>query len=340
MPQPPLFYWAFHIKTVDKGQVALYNGYVGGDGMTIRKLQYFVAVAHYLNFSVAAEKMYISQPTLSRQIAELEDDLGLKLFVRTKRATKLTVQGDALLTQANAVLQQYDILMNTAKQLGQGLSGGLRVGFTSSGISQMDMISRIVRTFSEEFPNIDISLEQGGIRDLLRGLEDGRLDLLWGIESCFSSNGHVILEPIMQNTLKLAVSVNHPLAQRQTVRLDALTDETVYSVEQGSALLVQDYIHQIWTRHKFSPKAWRQCTDMQSLATLVSAGRGVAFYFANDLTAMQKNLHFLSLEGLEDEMQLATVLGWLPDNMNAAIPRFIKLVKSVVRDLTENGEIY
>ena len=143
----------------------------------IRQLEYFVAVAERLNFSRAAEQLYVSQPLLSQQIADLEEQLGVTLLVRNRRSVKLTNAGIALLREAKFILERVNgtrkIVQDAAN--GIGLGGTLRVGYEQ--VVDRSLIAHTSFRFKQAFPEVDVALSVRNSASLAYMLSEGELDL-------------------------------------------------------------------------------------------------------------------------------------------------------------------
>lgn len=188
-----------------------------------RKLRSFVAVAEELHFSRAAERLFIAQQALSRQIRDLETEVGAQLFVRTTREVRLTPAGEAYLAGVRAALAALDDAAASASRLHHTLSGTLRVGFIAG--AAVELTEPILRTFGEEFPEVDVKLQEFGSTDTTAGLASGATDVvivrlplgLAGIES----------ESLFTEPLVAMVGPGHRLAARAAVSVSELLDDPI-----------------------------------------------------------------------------------------------------------------
>lgn len=133
--------------------------------MDIKQIQCFISVADDLNFTSAAEKLYISQPSLSRHIHLLEDELGIILFKRNNKNVELTSAGIQLLATAKKIVGTVDEFINSAVALRSGRSGKLRIGYQGSTSAVMP---KIISYFSSEYPYIDFSIDEYGAKELIK----------------------------------------------------------------------------------------------------------------------------------------------------------------------------
>ncbi|HEY9770465.1 MAG TPA: LysR family transcriptional regulator [Coleofasciculaceae cyanobacterium] len=126
--------------------------------MELRHLRYFVAVAEELHFGRAAKRLCITQQPLSRQIKDLEEELGAELFYRTKRTVRLTEVGEIFLVETRKILQQANYAMELVKQVSQGKIGRITVGFTGSALNIV--LPTAVRQFKQRYPQVDLTLKR------------------------------------------------------------------------------------------------------------------------------------------------------------------------------------
>src|SRR5215207_2956046 len=149
--------------------------------MELRHLRYFVAVAEEQNVTRAAAKLHVSQPPLSRQIRDLENELGVALFEHGAKAVRLTEAGRVFLTEARAVLQRAAEAVQTVKAVASGQRGEIQVGYAPS--LTVEILPRALRQFQEANPGIRVQLHDLSTREMLRGLSDGKLHVALIIET-------------------------------------------------------------------------------------------------------------------------------------------------------------
>jgi len=141
--------------------------------MELRHLRYFVAVAEEQNVTRAAARLHVSQPPLSRQIRDLEDELGVALFNHGAKAVRLTEAGRVFLTEARAALQRVDDAVQMAKAVANGQSGEIHLGYAPS--LAVELLPKALRIFQESNPGIRVHLHDLSTQEMLRGLRDGKL---------------------------------------------------------------------------------------------------------------------------------------------------------------------
>jgi len=144
--------------------------------MELRHLRYFVAVAGELHFTRAAERLHISPPSLTQQIQNLEQELGARLFVRTKREVKLTDAGRRFLDEARATLQQAERAELVARRAGRGEVGRVEIGFVSSAACA-GLLTIALPSYRQRFPLVDLAIRKLETPRQIEQLTEGRLDV-------------------------------------------------------------------------------------------------------------------------------------------------------------------
>ncbi len=184
--------------------------------MELRHLRYFDALAETLNFSRAAERLHVTQSTLSHQIRQLEDEIGSALFERSTRHVRLTEAGELLRSYATPALQQIDRALQALRpDAGDPLQGSLRLGTTHSFATRL--VPMCVSSFIALAPGTVVSVQELSAREIAQRLAKGALDL--GVSYRPADAPDLWFEPLYHEELKLVVAAGHPLARRRRVRM-------------------------------------------------------------------------------------------------------------------------
>lgn len=202
--------------------------------MELRHLRYFITVAEELNFSKAALKLYTAQPSLSQQIKDLEEDVGVKLLHRTKRKVELTEEGAVFLEQARLTLAQADKAIAMARQVSQAKQQMLRIGFVP--VAEMKIFPYILPNLRVQNPDLKIELLSLNNNEQMRLLKKGELDLTFtrhNFNSDEIESQFVIREPLI-----FILPKDHPLAKYDRIPVKALNgiDFIIPSAEQSLIL--------------------------------------------------------------------------------------------------------
>lgn len=236
---------------------------------TLRQLEYLVALADALNFRRAAEACYVTQPTLSNQIKELEKNLGVQLFERDKRRVLATPAGALVAERARGVLRAVDDLADQARAFSAPLSGPLRLGVIPT-IAPYLLPSAMPR-LRERFPKLQLFLWEDHTDRLLTRLAEGQLDLL--LLAREAELGDVELLDLFTDPFLLAVPRNHALAKRKRVRQADLAGERLVLLQEGHCLRSQALT--LCSARGAAESREFQASSLSTLIQTVAAGSGI-----------------------------------------------------------------
>ncbi|TWO73388.1 LysR family transcriptional regulator [Caenimonas sedimenti] len=183
--------------------------------MELRHLRYFVALADTLNFTRAAERVHVTQSTLSHQIRQLEDEIGRALFDRIGKRVLLTDAGETFLGYAAKALREVDQGLGDLLRAPDELSGQVRIG--STGTFNIGFVPECMATFLHKHPTVKVTVDELAADTIAQRLLDGTLDI--GISYAPPDASHLWFEPLYTEEMVLVVGLQHPLAQRKRVRM-------------------------------------------------------------------------------------------------------------------------
>ena len=239
--------------------------------MELHQLRYFLAVAEEGNFTRAAEKSYVSQPSLSAQIIKLEGELGQKLFNRLGRRAELTQAGRFLETRARTILMEVENAQRQIKEGAAEVSGVISVGATPSVTPYL--IPPVIELARERYPKLLIRIQESLRRKLISDVVHGELEV--AISSYTGDTPNVDAEPILQESLVLAVPSGHSLASKQgPVSLNDFKEEPL--VLLGESATLGDKVFDFFDNNDTKPNVVALCSQVRTVKELVSAGMGVA----------------------------------------------------------------
>ena len=190
--------------------------------MELRHLRYFVAVGEEEHFGRAAQRLRVAQPALSRQIQDLEREIGFKLFDRLSRGVKISSAGRLFLEEARRLLQQLNEATERAQRVARGQSGTLRVGFTENA-SWRGVGTDSLHLFRERYPDAELQLNPLPSLQQLEAVRSGRLDAGFMFNPP-KPDRELDQLPVAVNSLALAVPAAHPLSKLKNLRLRDMTD--------------------------------------------------------------------------------------------------------------------
>ncbi len=201
-------------------------------GFDLRQLEYFCALARTGSFTKAAEDLGISQPSLSEQIARLEQGFGAPLFERLSRRIELTPLGEAILGKAQALLADAAALPDYFEQAREGVRGPLRVGAIPTILPYF--LAPLLKGFTERYQDVDLHVREGTTVEMVQQLHDGMIDL--AVLSLPVEGAGLVMRELFRDPLYLAVPDGHPLASAEKVQLRRLSEERLLILKDGHCL--------------------------------------------------------------------------------------------------------
>ena len=243
--------------------------------MELRHLRYFVAVAEEENVTRAAERLHVSQPPLSRQIQDLEEELGISLFKRTARTIRLTPAGEHFLEEARQILKQTEAAIHSVRAVAGGVQGKLSLGFAPS--LTVELLPDILRRFQADFPKIKVTLHDLSSEEMMSGLQKETLDLaLMPMPEAKQLEEFSALK-LREYGLSVALPLNHRLASRRIVQCEDLRQETLIGYSRASYPEYHDYlIRELGCPVSATSPLQEEHESVTSLIAAVESGRGVA----------------------------------------------------------------
>lgn len=243
--------------------------------ISTRQLRYFVEIAESGSFSAAAERLFIAQSALSRQIRELEQQLDTALFERTARLPRLTAAGLAFLPRARHLLQDLDKAGTLAREVGQGLRGSLRLSHSSTVPLTGALLQRL-GAYLHEHAGVSMEIAQLSSEGQLEELADGRLDIGLLRLPVLRQHEGLCVEPLYEEPLLLAVADSHSLAGKDAVQLTDLSEEAFISIPHRQRGGLSYLSAELCMAAGFFPRAARVVSRKTTQLQLIQAGFGVA----------------------------------------------------------------
>lgn len=239
--------------------------------MTLQQLRYFCVMTEVLHYTKAANMLYVSQPSLSYSLSKLEEELGVPLFEKTGKQTRLTKFGTAFLPFAKNALNELSRGEALLMEMAGSVSGTISLGYIYS--VGFELMPRVVERFFDHRGDREITFrfQQGMTRVLLDQLLEGSLDILLSAEP--DTEGFDFI-PIYHQEVFLAVHEKHPLAERKAVKLDDLAGEKLISINHNAILYRQ--LEERFRKHDMEPQIVFEVDECSSIAAFVAAGAGVA----------------------------------------------------------------
>lgn len=259
--------------------------------MELRHLRFVVTLSEELHFGKAAARLNISQPPFSRQIRQLEDELGVELFRRTRRQVEMTEAGRMFVAQARQILADTEEAKHLMLEARESATTQLAVGFPRS---YAGVVVEILRTFGARYPNVRIALRSWSTAEQLRALRSGEIQVAF------------LRLPVVDSTLKIDVIVREPMivalpecnrfASRKRVRLQSLSDETHIMFPREMNPGHYDFLLNLCKSAGFAARIAPEADNTYTALALVAAGLGVSLLPASARQVGWKGVVFKDLE--------------------------------------------
>jgi DNA-binding transcriptional LysR family regulator len=289
--------------------------------MDLHTLRYFVAVAEELHFGQAAARLHITQPALSRQILNLEKELGIELLRRNKRTVKLTEAGAAFLVEVRKALQQVESAIHMAWRVARGEIGSLRVAFTPSAMQ--NVLPEILKHFCECYPNVKLEMTELCTIDQVDVLRTEMVDVGFlhpPIDAPFLK-----LSPLQGERLVVALPNSHPLAAQKYLPLQLLATEPFILHPRYEGPVLYDQILNLCRSAGFEPHIVHEEVKHPTRVGLVAAGIGITFVPESSQQFGLAGVSYCTLVGESPELQLA--VAWQQDHRSPVLQGFLKIIQ-------------
>lgn len=291
--------------------------------MELRHLRSFLVVADELNVGRAAERLHLTQPTLSRQIAALEHDLGVPLFTRVKRRFALTAAGETFRSEAQDVVRRADEAVKAAQRAHRGELGTLRLRFVQS--ATFEALPRLLGACWSAYPGITLDVDAMTTLRQTAALRAGQIDV--GLLRPPIDDPALVTRVISRDPLVVALPAGHPLSAKREIELKELAEEPFVLYTRAYGPSVQDAIIGFCLSAGFAPRIVQEASGVQTIVSLVAAGLGVSLLIAPTPPSSPDAVVYRPVADDLPPWELA--VAWSPDNQSPALSRFLSLVKEV-----------
>jgi len=299
--------------------------------LELRQLRYFVTLAQELNFRRAAERLHITQPSLSQQIALLEATLGVRLFERDRRQVSLTEAGQAILADAQGVLAESEMVLHKARQMASADSETLHVGLPE--YANRTFIPDIAAAFRSQHPEVKVTITEGYSAALLSDLRRERLDVgfirIPSAEDC----GGLTRELMMDEKTGVLLATRHPLAACSAIPVAALAGEQFLVVDRpfNPALydLIADWLQQCGVEPRFLKVGGAGVYTYDTMLRIVESGEALVLTARSVAIGggLPAGVVFRPISGPSPRFQMAAV--WSPSNTSPLLHEFLSTAREL-----------
>lgn len=279
--------------------------------MNMIQMKYFITAAKCLNFTKAADQLFITQPALSRQIAAIESELNMQLFVRNNRQVKLTPAAVVLLEEFEKIYHDYNLAIARAANSFAGVSGELNIGILE-GAYVGDLFPGVLRHFAEFYPQVKINLRNYSFNALIERLYRNDLDLIITLLFDVKYRDKLQYEVIEHTRDFVVVHKDHRLAEAKYVKLSDFKDETILMVSPEDSEMSPKLIIDACKSCGFTPKV-KFASSLQEEMLWVEAGVGVCILDTRNSLYKNTSVRFLNVDQISDP---SLTLAWNVDHYN------------------------
>jgi len=291
--------------------------------MELRHLRYFVAVAEAENVSRAAQKLHVSQPGLSRQIRDLEEELGFLLLERSAKSVRLTAAGRTFLVESQAVLRRADEAVKAARVVASGQHEELNVGYAP--MPTVRFLPPALRAFRKQFAGVRVKLHDLSPEEMMTGLHEGKLQLAFLVRPTRAMLRGLHFEEFGRDQMRLAVGGNHPLARLRSVSVSQLKNQSLVTYSRKEYPEYHAYLEALFGGPKAHPPIVEEHDDGVGLVTALETGSGVAI--------LPQSLEFTTGARIKlipitpAPAPLVVGVAWVPTRITPAAERFLRVTR-------------
>lgn len=290
--------------------------------MELRHLRYFVAVAEEENISRAALRLHVSQPALSRQVRDLEDELGFLLLKRSAKSVQLTEAGRIFLTETRAVLQRVEEAIKAARAIATG--GELHVGYAMT--PTVHILPQTLRAFQSERPNVRVKLHDMSTEEMLAGLRTQKLQIALLVCPDPAMVRGFQSEKLLTLAMRVAVAPKHPLASRRSLGSDDLVQHPLIALSRSDFPEYHQMLAQFFATGK--PRIAEEHDSIASLTASVEAGNGVALVPESMGCVAGTRLKLVQLSPAPPPLIVAAV--WPESGLSETAAEFLECARKAV----------
>ena len=289
--------------------------------MNTTQIKCFLAVAETLNFTKAANQLFISQPGLSRQIVSLERELNTLLFIRDNHNVRLTPAAAVLVSELQGFNTRLEEILHKVQKAGEGYSGTLTLGMLGGQFVSERLTGKIMHFMSTN-PSIDLIFKQGSFRDLREWLVSGEIDIAITLNFDIQGADSVLISDYYPDTPVFAISRHTKTGRKRTISLKDLTEETLIVISPDDSRSGYELVHAFLNRQKLHFSDIRYAPNLATVMMWIEAGQGVGMINHSSNITSNSSIRLLDSIVIDQENRAATCFAWLEKNYNPAIPMF------------------
>jgi DNA-binding transcriptional LysR family regulator len=299
--------------------------------MELRHLRYFLAVAENLNFSEAARRLHVAQPAISQTILDLEEELEVKLLLRTRRSVQLTAAGNAFVQEAEEIVRRSESAKTVAQRANKGEVGTLNIGFMPCSIAPI--LPGLIAAYNRSFPNVEIVLHEMTLEEQFKALREKRINIGFLRSAPLQSIKEFNSESIYDDRLEIALPSTHRLAKKKVIELKSLAGERFVEFHRLVAPGLFDEVIATCRRAGFSPNVVSEPELISSVMLFVESGLGVSLVPGCIRNLNHPNAVVIPIKPASGRIPLCAI--WPKDFNAPVLESFLDLVRSTKAEIKE-----
>jgi DNA-binding transcriptional LysR family regulator len=299
-----------------------------GKDMETRTIEAFLILANCLNFTKTAERVYISQPALSRQIDHLEDEFGCEFFVRNKRTVELTEYGKISIEYAQHICNEIDRWKLRLKQLQNNEAGRLRIGFLLD--FPHDFFPRLIQEFSKKHPHVEMNFSDMDINGVVNGVLHGDLDCGFSLHNEIKKFDQINSLVVSSVKMCAVFPADHALAGRTSVKMEELADSDFVMVSTDNFAQGTLHIRFLCKMAGFEPKTVAHTSFVPSMLALIKCGVGIGVVAESAQGISPGGVCFVPIDSEYATMEILLFWKQQQQQKNPTLPLFIKTAESLL----------
>jgi DNA-binding transcriptional LysR family regulator len=292
--------------------------------MELRHLRYFLVVGEASSFTKAAARLRVAQPALSRQMQDLEDEIGVDLLRRSPRGVTLTTEGRLFLKGTREMLKRADELVEKVRAVARGEYGELHVGYAS--IPTAEMMPPAFAAFQKAVPRVKLLLHDLPSAELIAGLHDATLELAVMVQPTGEHAAGIEFELLRAYPWCIALTAAHPFARLKSVALEKVVAEPLVGLRRKAYSEYYRLLDRLFAPMSAKPRIAVECDSASSLVIEVEAGRGIALASPTFKLVAGKRLLYRPLTGTK-EVQAVGIARATKGDVTPAGERFCKILR-------------
>ena len=302
--------------------------------MELRHLRYFLAVGEALNFTKAAARLRVAQPALSRQVQDLEDEIGVDLLRRSPRGVELTAEGKLFLEEVRELLKRVDESVEKTRALARGEYGELHIGYAS--VPTAEVLPPALEAFRKAVPRVKLVLHDLTSDELIAGLRNAALELAIMVQPTGEQTAGIEFETTRSYTWWVAFTAAHPFARLKSISLEKVAAEPLVALRRKDYSEYHRILERIFAAISVKPRIAVECDSASSLIMEVEAGRGIAVVTANLKLMGGERLLYRPLT--TTEIQFVGIARATKGDVTPAGEKFCEILRKISRGATKPVE--